>query len=213
MYAKLAERFPGSTTSGGDRLAYAEALLRTGAAAEARRALEPAASGATGPAPSPRGSMLLAEAQEATGDRAAALETYTRAVAAAPSPKDKAPGLLGQGRLLVADGKWDEARGRLEQALDAGDGALASEAAYRLGEGLRATGKTQEAADMYMTAAYLSGDSSWARRALLGAGQAFTALKQNDAAVIVYRKLLATSGVEPDLADAARKALRALGAS
>jgi tetratricopeptide (TPR) repeat protein len=211
MYARLGERFPGSTTSAGNRLDYAEALLRTGAAAEARRALEPAT--AAGQPASPRASMLLAEAQEATGDRAGALDTYARAVAAAPGVKEKAPGLLGQGRLLLADGKWDEARGRLEEALDAGDGSVASEAAYRLGEGFRATGKAQEAADMYMTAAYLTADSPWTRRALVGAGQAFAALKQNDAAVIVYRKLLAMSGVEPELADAARKGLRALGAS
>jgi len=213
VYAKLGERFPGSATTGASRLDYAEALLRTGAAAEARRALEPAPGGAATPPASPRATMLMAEAQEATGDRTAALDTYARAAAAAGSPKEKAFGLLGQGRLLVADGKWDEARGRFEQALDAGDGAVASEAAYRLGEGYRATGKAQEAADMYMTAAYLTADSPWARRALVGAGQAFAALKQNDAAVIVYRKLLAMSGVEPDLAEAARRGLRALGAS
>jgi TolA-binding protein len=213
MYAKLGERFPGSMTSGGNRLDYAEALLRTGAAAEARRALEPATATGEGQAQSPRASMLLAEAQEATGDRAGALDTYTRAVASAASPKEKAVGLLGQGRLLMADGKWDEARPRLEQALDAGEGSMASEAAYRLGEGYRATGKTQEAADMYLTAAYLSTDSPWTRRALVAAGQAFATLKQKDAAVIVYRKVLAMSGVEPDLADAARKGLRGLGAS
>jgi TolA-binding protein len=212
MYAKLNERFPGSTTSAGNRLDYAEALLRTGGAAEARRALEAGNTAGAAQPPSTRAAMLLAEAQEATGDRAAALETYTR-VAAAGTAKEKASGLLGQGRLLAADGKWDEARGRLEQALDVGDGAVAAEAAYRLGEGYRATGKAQDAADMYMTAAYLTSDSPWARRALVGAGQAFTALKQNDAAVIVYRKLLATNGVEPDLAEAARRGLRALGAS
>ena len=160
-----------------------------------------------------RALSLMAEAQEATGNRAGALDTYTRAVAVAATPKEKAQGLLGQGRLLLAEGKWDEVRGRLEQALDVGDGAQASEAAYRLGEGFRATGQTQEAADMYMTAACLTGDSPWARRALVGAGQAFAALKQNDAAVIVYRKLLAMNGVEPELADAARKALQALSAS
>jgi len=66
---------------------------------------------------------------------------------------------------------------------------------------------------MYMSAAYLTTDSPWARRALVGAGQVFAALKQNDAAVIVYRKLLAMNGVEPDLAEAARRGLRALGAS
>jgi hypothetical protein len=31
--------------------------------------------------------------------------------------------------------------------------------------------------------------------------------------VIVYRKLLATSGLEPELAEAARRGLRALGVS
>jgi TolA-binding protein len=212
MYAKIGERFPGSPTSAGNRLDYAEALLRTGGAAEARRTLEAGAASSAGQSPSVRASMLLAEAQEATGDRAAALETYTR-VAAAGTGKEKASGLLGQGRLLAADGKWDEARGRLEQALDAGDGAVAAEAAYRLGEGYRSTGKPQDAADMYLTAAYLTSDSPWARRALVGAGQAFAALKQNDAAVIVYRKLLAMNGVEADLAEAARRGLRALGAS
>ena len=212
MYAKLGERFPGSPASAGNRLDYAEALLRTGGAAEARRTLEVGAAAGTGQSPSVRASMLLAEAQEATGDRAAALDTYTR-VAAAGTGKEKASGLLGQGRLLAADGKWDEARGRLEQALDAGDGAVAAEAAYRLGEGYRSTGKAQDAADMYLTAAYLPSDSPWARRALVGAGQAFAALKQNDAAIIVYRKLLAMNGVEADLAEAARRGLRALGAS
>jgi TolA-binding protein len=90
---------------------------------------------------------------------------------------------------------------------------VAVEAAYRLGEGFHAAGQVQEAVDMYMTAAYLPGDSQWARRALVGAAEAFARLKQNDAAVIVYRKLLGMSGVEPDLAEAARRGLRALGAS
>jgi tetratricopeptide (TPR) repeat protein len=212
MYAKLGERYPESASNPGNRLDYAEALLRTGAAAEARRTLEPGAAGGAGPAQSLRAAMLMAEAQEATGDRAGALDAYTRAVASAASPKEKAMGLLGQGRLLAADGKWDEARPRLEQALDAAEGSVASEAAYRLGEGYRAAGKTQDAADMYLTAAYLSGDSPWSRRALVAAGNAFAALKQKDAAVIVYRKVLAISGVEPDLAEAARKGLRTLGA-
>ncbi|HKA63068.1 MAG TPA: tetratricopeptide repeat protein [Methylomirabilota bacterium] len=212
MYAKLGERYPDSVASTGNRLDYAEALLRTGAAAEAKRALEPAPGG-TAQTQSPRAAMLMAEAQEATGDRAGALDAYARAVASAANPREKAVGLLGQGRLLAAEGKWNDARPLLEQALDAADGSMASEAAYRLGEGYRATGKTQDAADMYLTAAYLGSDSPWTRRALVAAGNAFAALKQKDAAVIVYRKVLAMSGVEPELADAARKGLRALGAS
>jgi TolA-binding protein len=212
MYAKLGERYPDASTTG-NRLDYAEALLRTGAAAEARRTLEPGAAGAAGQAQSPRAAMLMAEAQEATGDRAGALDAYARAVASAATPREKAVGLLGQGRLLAADGKWNEARPLLEQALDVAEGPMASEAAYRLGEGYRATGKTQDAADMYLTAAYLGGDSPWSRRALVAAGSAFATLKQKDAAVIVYRKVLAMPGVEPELTEAARKGLRTLGAS
>jgi hypothetical protein len=62
-----------------------------------------------------------------------------------------------------------------------------------------------------MTAAYAAPDSSWARRALLGAGQSYVTLRQPESAVIVYRKLLAASGLEPDLAATARSQLKALG--
>jgi hypothetical protein len=64
-----------------------------------------------------------------------------------------------------------------------------------------------------MTAAYLAPESRWGQRALLGAGQSFAALKQSDAAVAVYRKLATAKGAEPELADAARKELKALGAN
>jgi len=80
-----------------------------------------------------------------------------------------------------------------------------------MGEGLRAAGRHQQAIDAYMTAAYVAPDTPLARRALLGAGQSYTALKQSDSAVIVYKKLLAGKAVEPELADAAKKGLRALG--
>ena len=50
-----------------------------------------------------------------------------------------------------------------------------------------------------------------ARRALLGAGQSFSALKQSDSAIIVYKKLLSSKTVEPELAAAAKKNLKALG--
>jgi hypothetical protein len=64
-----------------------------------------------------------------------------------------------------------------------------------------------------MTAAYVAPGTPHARRALLGAGQSFTALKQADSAVIVYKKLLGGKTVEPELVDAAKKALKSLGAN
>jgi len=113
--------------------------------------------------------------------------------------------------VLRTEGKWNEARGFLERALNNGDARVAAQAAYQLGEGLRLAGRQQDAVEMYMTAAYAVPDSPWARRALLGAGQAFTSLKQTESAVIVYKKVLASSQVEPELAETARRNLKALG--
>jgi TolA-binding protein len=211
MYAKLAQRYPGSAAHRASRLDYAEALLRTGTGAAARRELEAFVAGAPDDARRPRAVLLLARAQEATGDRASALDLYARVARDYPSAPESAVALLGEGGLLQAEGKWTDARSFLEQALNAGDTPVIGEAAYRLGEGLRATGNYQDAVELYMTAAYVAPDSPWARHALLGAGQAFAALKQTDSAVIVYRKLLDMEKVEADLVNAARKALRALG--
>jgi len=58
---------------------------------------------------------------------------------------------------------------------------------------------------------YVAPDLPLARRALLAAGQSFAALKQPDSAIIVYKKLLADKTVEPELADSAKKRLKALG--
>ena len=159
----------------------------------------------------PEALLLHAQAQEAGGNRAAALDTYTRLDREYPDSKQRGVVMLGTARLLQAEGKWGEARGLLKRVLNQDDPRLTLEAAYRLGEGLRAAGENEDAVEAYMTAAYLGPDSIWARRALLGAGQSFTALKQPESAAIVYKKLLAASGVEPELAAQARNGLKQLG--
>jgi TolA-binding protein len=213
MYQTLAARYPSSPGRQAGRVVLAEALLRTGAPADARRELEGFIATASLADPRrPRAIALLGEAQEATGDRAAAAQTYARFATENPTGKEAPAALLGAGRLLQGEaGKWDEARPLLERAVKDGVTVVAAEAAYHLGEGLRAAGRNDDAAEAYMTAAYVAPDSVWARRALLGAGRAFAAAKQNDAAVIVYKKLLAASSVEPDLASEARTRLKSLG--
>lgn len=211
MHVRLAERYPGNPGNVEGRLDYAEALLRTGAVAGAQRDLEAFVNASPADPRLPWAMVLLAEAQEASGDRAAALETYKRFAREFPAAKETPWALLGEGRVLQAEGRWTEARGFLERALDNGDARVVTQAAYQLGEGLRLAGRHQDAVEMYMTAAYASPDSLWARRALLGAGQAFTALKQTEAAAIVYRKVLASAQVEPETAEAARRSLKALG--
>jgi len=211
MYGTLRTRYPSQPMSSANRLQLGEALLRTGAPLDARRELEAFVASSPQDPAMPQALLLLAEAQEATGDRAGALELYARIARDYPRAASEGRSLVAGARLLAADGKWTEARAMLERALGESDVNVVAEAAFQLGEGLRAAGQNQDAVEAYMTGAYAAPDSIWARKALLGAGQSFTTLKQPESAVIVYKKLLAASGVEPDLATTARTQLKALG--
>ena len=48
-------------------------------------------------------------------------------------------------------------------------------------------------------------------RSLLGAARAFASLKQNEAAALAYRKVLAQGNLPADCADPARQGLASLG--
>jgi TolA-binding protein len=211
MFETLARRYPNHPVDPAGHLAYGETLLRTNSPAEARREIETFMKAAPRDPRMPEAMVLLAQAREAGGDRAGALDLYARVEREYPNNKGGPAVLLGGARLYQADGKWNEARGMLKLAIDQGDPVVVTEAAYRLGEGLRAAGQNEDAVEAYMTAAYVAPDSVWARRGLLGAGQSFSALKQPESAAIVYKKLLAASGVEPELAAEAKKNLMALG--
>src|SRR5262249_11930697 len=141
MYGMLAARYPTSPARQAGRIVYAEALLRTGASADARRELESLATAfPPGNAGRARSLQLLAESQEATADRAGAAKPYASFAAEYPGEQGAPTAELGVGRLLQADGKWAEARPHYERALKDGGSAIAAEAAYRLGEGLREAG-------------------------------------------------------------------------
>lgn len=208
----LEDRYSKSPLAEDIRLGFAEALFRSGAVAEARGRLEAFVVQGSGDPRLPKALHLLAQAREGIGERAAALKAYGRLVTDYPSSEWTGAARVAQGRLLVQEGRWDEGRQALEQALAGSDESLAVEAAFRLGEGFRARGAQKDAVEFYLTAAYLAPGSVWGRRALLGAGQSFVALKQTESAVIVLRKLLAQPEVEPELAQQARQALAALGA-
>lgn len=207
----LTGRYPGYKIGREERLAYAEALYRTGVLAEAQARLQEFIDTSPTDPGLPRALVLLGRTHEARGDGAAALDVYKRVGREYPAFLGVA--LLGNARVLLLAGNWDEARPLLERAVEAGDEAVAAEAAYHLGEGFRGAGRHQQAVESYMTAAYVAPGTPLARRALLGAGRSFTALKQADSAVIVYKKLLGGKTVEPELADAAKKALKSLGAN
>jgi tetratricopeptide (TPR) repeat protein len=210
-YALLRQKYPRSPFVEDSRLAFAEAQVETGRAAEGRKTLEELVTTAPSDPRVGRARIVLGRARELTGDRAGALDAYTAAAAAVPPSGWSTPAVVGYARLLTQAQRHDEARGLLQPLLKTATGAVAADAALALGEALEAQGDEAGAVEYFMSAAYLAPESASGRRGLLAAGRVFAAQKQPEAATIVYRKLLAQSNVPPELASAARQGLSTLG--
>jgi tetratricopeptide (TPR) repeat protein len=181
------------------QLNFAEALFRTDAPAQARvqltRFLEVAPQGED----APHALHLLAEVDEALERPAEALAAYDRLRRDYPRTEWTAESLLPHARLLQhAIGRQQEARALLEEAVQGTQGETRTEASFRLAQLLAANGEHQQAVDLYMSAAYGTGESSrWYRPSLLGAGRSLAALHRTLAAEAVYRNLLPPSPVGP----------------
>jgi tetratricopeptide (TPR) repeat protein len=206
-YALLRQHYPTSPFVADSAVGFAQAQVRTGRVTEAREALEKVVAAT----PSDAGAWLaLARAREAMGDRQGALDGYARAAREGRGAQ-LSEAVLGNARLLMADNHPDQARALLQRLLGSDDKSTVLDAALAIGETYQREGEHLAATEYYMTAAYLDPQSSAGRRALLAAGQSFAALKQRDAAAVVYGKLLAQPDVPADLASAARQGLAALG--
>ena len=204
----LRQRYPQSPFVAPARVRVAEALIETGRMDEARPEIEKAAADNPNDA---RAAMLLARVREAGGDRSGALEAYARAARDGAGPEWSTPALFGHARLLAQDRRWDQARGVLERLLKSDETNVSSEAAQAIGDTYRGEGDALAAAEYYLTAAYVAPSSPQGRRALLDAARAFASLKQDDAAELAFRKLLAQADLPADLADEARRGLSSLG--
>jgi tetratricopeptide (TPR) repeat protein len=141
----------------------------------------------------------LAEVDEALERPAEALAAYDRLRRDYPRTEWTAESLLPHARLLQhAIGRQQEARALLEEAVQGTQGETRTEASFRLAQLLAANGEHQQAVDLYMSAAYGTGESSrWYRPSLLGAGRSLAALHRTLAAEAVYRNLLPSSPVGP----------------
>ncbi len=194
-YEMLLARAPAAALTRTARVGFAEALFRTGAAAEARAIAQSAAGGGE---EAPRALLLLAEIHEAAGERRAALAVYDRLLQDHPRVDRSPRSLLTHLRLLDEFGQTQRTRPVLRRLVEVASGEVAAESAYRLAQGLRADGKHADATEWYLTAAYVADGSRWARLALLGAGASLTALDERKEALAVYRKLLpARPGIDP----------------
>jgi tetratricopeptide (TPR) repeat protein len=172
------------------RTNLAEALARTGEPALARAQLRQADS-------TPRVLRLLAEVDEALGEPREALEAYERL--RRDYPREWSESILPHARVLLRTGGNDqEARALLEEAAQQGPGDTRSEASFRLGQLLAATGEHEQAVDLFMSAAYGTGEPSpWSRPARLAAGHSLAALHRTEAAMAVYRTLLPAAPLGP----------------
>lgn len=210
-YALLRQKFPQSPLAGEARVKAAQAAIETGRVATGKRDLEAFLASSPNDPRAPQALLALARARELSGDRAGALDAYSRAARAVPRAQWSKEALFGDARLLTQDKRYDEARGLLQTVLQQQDRAVAVDAARALGDVDLAAGDTLAAAEYYLSAAYLGPDSDAGRRAFLEAAKAFTALKDVESAAKIYKKLLAQADLPPDIAGAARQGLAALG--
>ncbi|HEY7365330.1 MAG TPA: tetratricopeptide repeat protein [Methylomirabilota bacterium] len=209
-YVLLRQRFPQSPFVESSKVTYGEVLLELGRASEARRVLEEFVAATPTDPRAPRAWIALGRARTATGDRKGAVEAFDRATKGGMNPAVNSDAFSSYGRLLLAERRWEEARTVLGRLLASTEGPAAAEVAAALGDAWMGQGDPVTAAEYYMTAAYLTPESTVGYKALLAAGRSFAAAKDPGAASVVYGKLLASSDVPGDIAASARRGLAEL---
>ena len=210
-YTLLERRYPRSPFLEPARVTLAEVQVEAGRPEAARQALEQFVATSPNDPRAPRAWVALARAREASGDRAGALDAYARGVKDGGMATLRPESALGYARLLAQEHRWGDARGLVERLVRSDDKAVVAAASGVIGETYQGEGNNLAAAEYFMTAAYVAPSSPAGQRGLLAAGACFVALKQNDAAEVVYRKLIAQTGAQADLIDAARKGLKDIG--
>ncbi|MGH7396477.1 MAG: tetratricopeptide repeat protein, partial [Candidatus Rokuibacteriota bacterium] len=136
--------------------------------------------------------------------------TYERLRRSYPHAEWTAESLLPHARVLQSLGRRPQAQVLLEEVVNGAEGEVFGEAAARLGQILRADGQHASAVKWYLTAAYVAGDSTWGRRALLGALRCLIATGDRPAAEAIYRRLQGSTATEPALLAEAREALQVM---
>ncbi len=212
-YAELLARVKEADVRGEAWLGLADAAMALGDGAQTQQALEGFLAEAPADDPrAPRALALLVQADEMQGQRDKTLAATGAFLARFPAHPLAPAVQLTRGHLLLLAQQWAAARQALEAARDAGEPPVAASAHFYLGELYRARGEHEAAIAAYLGATYLYPDAvPWAARGLQGAIQSYLARQMPREASILLRKLLGRPGVEPDLAQWARRALTQLG--
>jgi TolA-binding protein len=185
---RLVAEFPGYPEAPALLARVARAAVSAGQWPMARWAYETLVTRYPGNPISARARLELAEGLIRAGAPADARDHLALAAAVGGAERVRALRLLAGVEETL--GHRDNVRAALQQVVEAADGEVASEAAYRLGRMLSAEGQHAAAVEWHLTAAYLAESSRWGRHALLEAGRSLTALQRTREALVVYRKLM-----------------------
>lgn len=211
-YRALLARRPTAELRAEAWLGLAEAALTLGDGADAQQGVTGFLQDASPADPrAPRAQALLVRAHQLQGQRDRALQATEAFLSRFPADP-LAPSIqLARGQFLVEERRWEVAQRAFEAARDRGDPSVAAAAHFWLGEVLRTREEHEAAIAAYLGATYLYPSSPWAARGLQGAAQSYLSRRMPREAAILLRKLVATPGVEPALAQWARQALVQLG--
>jgi TolA-binding protein len=226
-YDRLRRTFPRAEWTTQSLLSHARLLQHAiGRQKEARALLEDIVQRTEGEELA-EASFRLAQVLAAEGEHPRAVDWY---MAAAYGTAERSrwfrPALLGAGRSLVVLKRTPAAlavyrnilpstpigplprdgRPAPELIAQVEEPKLVAEAAYHIAEITRAAGRNDEAVDMYLTAAHLAPESQG--RALMGAVRSLVAIGDRASADAIFRRLVESSGAEPEILTQASKVFR-----
>jgi TolA-binding protein len=206
----LRARYPSAPLDPKARIDFAEALFHTGALEAARAELSGIGEDPGDAEQATRLLFLLAQVTAAAGRPEDALNVYERLARDYPGAERASESLLPRARLLQDLGRSREARPLLETVVQRAEGETFAEAAFRLAQIRAAEGEPAAAVRWYLTAASVGTASAWGPRALLGAVQCLAGSGDRVFAEAIYRRLVASGAVEPELLANAQKAIQTL---
>jgi tetratricopeptide (TPR) repeat protein len=184
-------------------------LLKTGQFAEAAKALEPLRAK---PAEGQLAATLLLLGQAYLGAEKfeAAGPAFQELLTKAPQDPLAPRAMLGLGRALKGQKKYDEAVTTLTKATGVADKQVAMEAQFELAETRRLQGDMRAAAMEYLKVAILYPDPEWGARSQYAAGLCYEHAQATAEAVKAYKGVLELYKNQTEWVQKAQERLRAL---
>jgi predicted negative regulator of RcsB-dependent stress response len=129
---RFVRRFEGTTAADEATIALAQLQLRNGEAPKAVATLQPLASDIGGSALGPQAGLLLAAAQQAAGQRDAAIATYGRVEQGASLDLHRNEAIANAATLLEEKGDWAGAGAQYQKLIDSAEEGSLERSLYEM---------------------------------------------------------------------------------